>query len=65
MKKLQPKPPKSYKDIEFLGSPEARTLRILSEFLAPQRRFRMEHVRDTVVFFGSARIPSKKQALKE
>jgi uncharacterized protein (TIGR00730 family) len=65
MMKQQPKPPKSYKDIEFLGSPEARTLRILSEFLAPHRRFRLEHVRDTIVFFGSARILSKKQALKE
>lgn len=65
MKAPQPKPPKSYKDLEFLGSPEARTLRILSEFLAPQRRFRMEKVRDTIVFFGSARITSGRDAMKE
>jgi uncharacterized protein (TIGR00730 family) len=65
MKQQQPKPPKSYKDIEFLSSPEARTLRILSEFLGPQRRFRQEKVRDTVVFFGSARILPKKEALKQ
>jgi uncharacterized protein (TIGR00730 family) len=65
MKQPQVKPPKSYKDLEFLSSPEARILRILSEFLGPQRRFKREKVRDTIVFFGSARILSKKQALKE
>ena len=59
MKQHQSKPPKSYKDMEFLSSPEARTLRILSEFLGPQRRFRLEKVRDTIVFFGSARILSE------
>ena len=65
MKQQQLKPPKSYKDLEFLSSPDARSLRILSEFLGPQRRFRREKVRDTIVFFGSARILPKKQALKE
>ena len=55
-------PPKAYKNLAFLSSPDARTLRILAEYLEPQQRFWEEGVRDTVVFFGSARIRSKKQA---
>ena len=47
---------KAYKNLPFLNSPDARTLRILSEYLEPYRRFRQEKVRDTIVFFGSARI---------
>src|SRR5450755_1940994 len=46
----------AYLNPEFLNSPEARGLRILSEFLEPFAHFRREKVRDTVVFFGSARI---------
>jgi uncharacterized protein (TIGR00730 family) len=41
---------------KFLNSPDARAIRILSEFLEPLAHFRREKVRDTVVFFGSARI---------
>jgi hypothetical protein len=41
---------------KFLNSPDARALRILSEFLEPLAHFRHEKVRDTVVFFGSARL---------
>jgi hypothetical protein len=41
---------------KFLNSPDARALRILSEFLEPLAHFRRERVRDTVVFFGSARV---------
>lgn len=48
--------PKAYSDESFLKSADARTLRILAEYLEPQARFRREEVRDTVVFFGSARI---------
>lgn len=61
----QQKPPKAYKDLEFLNSPDARLVRILAEFLGPQRRFRLEQIRDTIVFFGSARIVPKQQALRE
>lgn len=50
------KPPKAYKNMEFLNSPNARVLRMLSEFLEPQARFRAAGVKDTIVFFGSARI---------
>jgi uncharacterized protein (TIGR00730 family) len=39
-----------------MNSPDARAIRILSEFLEPLAHFRREKVRDTVVFFGSARI---------
>jgi hypothetical protein len=46
---------KAYKNLEFLSSPEARTVRILAEYLEPQARFGRYHIQDTVVFFGSAR----------
>lgn len=50
---------KAYQDNEFLSSADARTIRILAEFLEPQRRFRREGIKDTIVFFGSARIKDK------
>jgi uncharacterized protein (TIGR00730 family) len=46
---------KAYKNLEFLNSRDARTIRILAEYLEPQARFARYNVRDTVVFFGSAR----------
>src|SRR5947207_13510743 len=46
----------AYLDEKFLNSPDARALRILAEFLEPFAHFRREKVRDTVVFFGSARV---------
>ncbi len=48
--------PVAYLNEKFLGSPDARALRILAEFLEPLAHFRREKVRDTVVFFGSARL---------
>jgi uncharacterized protein (TIGR00730 family) len=48
--------PVAYLNEKFLNSPDARALRILSEFLEPLAHFRREKVRDTVVFFGSARV---------
>jgi uncharacterized protein (TIGR00730 family) len=47
---------KSYENIEFLNSPGARPLRLLAELVEPQQRLRREGVKDTIVFFGSARI---------
>ena len=47
--------PLAYKNEKFLDSPDARALRILSEFLEPMSHFRRERIRDTIVFFGSAR----------
>jgi uncharacterized protein (TIGR00730 family) len=48
--------PVAYEDQEFLSSDDARPLRIIAEYLAPLRAFCEQHVQDTVVFFGSARI---------
>ncbi len=48
--------PVAYKDERFLDSPDARILRILSEYLEPFSHFRREKVRDTIVFMGSARL---------
>lgn len=56
---------KSYRDEQFLNSPAARTLRILSEYTGPQARFRSENVKDTIVFYGSARLLSKRAANKK
>jgi hypothetical protein len=66
MKKLKPShPPRAYKNLDFLNSPEARTIRILSEFLEPFKRFRREKVRNTVVVFGSARVQSRSEAVSQ
>ena len=48
--------PIAYLDEKFMNSPDARALRILAEFLEPLAHFRREKIRDTVVFFGSARL---------
>lgn len=48
--------PVAYLNATFLDSPEARGLRILSEYLEPLSHFRDEKIQDTIVFFGSARI---------
>ncbi|MGO9482635.1 MAG: TIGR00730 family Rossman fold protein [Candidatus Kryptoniota bacterium] len=57
-------PEKAYKDADFLNSPDARIIRILSEYLEPLSRFRRLRIRDTIVFFGSARNTSMKEAKK-
>jgi uncharacterized protein (TIGR00730 family) len=59
---MQPVQPLAYMSSEFLESDEARPIRILAEYLEPLRRFKSEHIRDTVVFFGSARIRSREAA---
>lgn len=59
------KPPKAYQNERFLGSPAARELRILSEYLEPKSRLRRNKVQDTVVFFGSARTLPKSEAQKK
>ena len=53
--------PKAYKDIPFLKSREARPLRILAEYLEPEKRFEEGNIRHTVVFFGSARVRPDKE----
>jgi uncharacterized protein (TIGR00730 family) len=47
--------PLAYHNQEFLDTPDARPLRILSEYSYPLSHFRKERIHDTIVFFGSAR----------
>ncbi len=56
------KPEKAYNNSEFLNSRDARILRIMAEFLEPFKRFREQKIKDTIVFFGSARIMPVKTA---
>lgn len=62
-KKKLAKHPRAYRNMEFLNSPGARIIRIMAEFLEPQQRFRKENIRDTIVFFGSARIKPRNEAV--
>jgi uncharacterized protein (TIGR00730 family) len=48
-------PPLPFLNPDFIKSPAARTVRILSEYLEPAERLRRAGIRDTIVFFGSAR----------
>jgi len=65
MKRHSPKPPKAYKDLEFLNSPDARIVRMISEFLEPQSRFRKARIKDTIVMFGSARVRPRNETLAD
>jgi uncharacterized protein (TIGR00730 family) len=53
---------KAYRNLDFLNSAEARPIRVLAEFLEPGSRFRKNRVKDTIVFFGSARSKPMKDA---
>jgi hypothetical protein len=55
----------AYRDRRFLESGDARTLRILSEYLEPQARLRRAGIHHTVVFFGAARIRPRDEALQK
>ncbi len=57
-------PPLAYNDDKFLESSDARTLRIVAEYLEPQARLRRQGVQNTVVFFGSARIQPGEEAAR-
>jgi uncharacterized protein (TIGR00730 family) len=54
----------AYRDERFLESTDARTLRIVAEYLEPQARLRRAGVQNTVVFFGSARVLPRDEAVK-
>ncbi len=58
-----PMPPLAYRDHDFMESLPARPLRILAEYIDPLTRLRHENVADTIVMFGSARIPPRERAL--
>ena len=51
-----------YYNRDFLGSPEGRPIRLLAEYFGPFQRFKRNDIQDTIVFFGSARLKSKKEA---
>ena len=51
-----------YYNKEFLGSPEGRSARLLSEYYGPLQRFKRNKIQDTIVFFGSARLKSAEDA---
>lgn len=55
-KMLHPAPgTMAYLNQEFMESEAGRPLRFLSEFFAPEQIFRQEEIKNTIVFFGSAR----------
>lgn len=53
---------KAYENLEFLHSSDGRIIRLLAEYLEPKRALRRQRVRDTIVFFGSARSVSLEKA---
>jgi len=59
------KPVKAYQDIDFLNSSDGRTVRMLTEYLQPKSKFKKHKIMDTIVFFGSARLKPRKEALKD
>jgi uncharacterized protein (TIGR00730 family) len=62
MSAVKNKADKAYFNEDFLKSPEARILRLMSEYIEPRARLQRERVKDTIVFFGSARITSREEA---
>tara|TARA_R100000027_G_scaffold67028_2_gene64275 strand:- start:2670 stop:3557 length:888 start_codon:yes stop_codon:yes gene_type:complete len=57
-----PTPEKAYKNLDFLNSSPARPIRVLCELTEPGVRLNQEGVRNTIVFFGSARNPAPENA---
>ncbi len=55
---------KAYENMAFLNSPPARLVRVMCEMLEPEVRFRQHKIKDTIVFFGSARTLSRDEAQK-
>jgi len=49
---------KAYDNMDFLHSSDGRTIRILAEYLYPEQYFRKHKVKNTIVFYGSARTMS-------
>mgnify|MGYP005818573965 CR=1 FL=1 len=65
MKNHFDKAPKAYNNNKFLGSPAGRVIRLVSEYQEPFERLKKNNIKDTIVFFGSARIKSPEDANKE
>jgi uncharacterized protein (TIGR00730 family) len=58
------KPQKAYQNLKFLRGKDGRLVRILSEYLEPASRLRWQKVKDTIVFFGSARLKPLEESRK-
>ena len=52
-------PVKAYKNHDFIMSAEARTLRMLAEYIEPQTRLARHGAQKAIIFWGSARIRPK------
>jgi len=50
-----------YYDKKFLGSMAGRPLRILSEYWGPLNILQKSNIKDTIVFFGSARLSQENE----
>ena len=59
------KAPKAYHNLDFMNSPFARPVRLLTEYIEPYARMKYVDIKDTIVFFGSARILPEEQAQKD
>jgi len=56
-------PEKAYRKLDFLNSHEARTVRILCEYLEPEARLQKLKVNNTVLFLGSSKAdPNDKKS---
>ncbi len=56
---MKNKPKEAFHDKEFLQSPQARSVRILSEYEKVKSMFEFHKIMDTITFFGSARFKSR------
>ena len=58
-------PNKSYENLEFLNSHDARPIRVLCELIEPATRLAQNEIKNTIVFFGSARSKPKIEAQED
>ena len=61
MSSVKQRAEKAYLNEQFLTSPEARVIRLMAEYIEPRTRLEHARVKDTIVFFGSARIQSPEE----
>eukprot|EP00300_Choanocystis_sp_HF-7_P030027 c38773_g1_i1.p1 GENE.c38773_g1_i1~~c38773_g1_i1.p1 ORF type:complete len:351 (-),score=91.83 c38773_g1_i1:62-1114(-) len=54
-------PSKAYKNMDFLASREARTIRVICEFEEGLQRLRGQNVKETILVFGSAKALNRKK----
>jgi uncharacterized protein (TIGR00730 family) len=47
--------PHAYENLDYLRGQDARTIRVLAEYMEPAFRFKKENINNSIVFFGSAR----------